>query len=202
VDLINKERGGAMVDKALIRSCIEVYEKMGMGTLDAYVADFEAQLLAATRCVYVSRVADRVSGGCLLVFGNPACMREGVSPTLMACFAANNCLKRFLTFPASLCACLGCSQDVLRGQGGELDRGGQRPDVHDPRGEGPGGGAPARRGLPERGDRTQVAAGALVDIGGVTFVWWCGVVGVPSLCVKWGIVGGAGLAVWSSIVPA
>jgi cullin 1 len=53
VDLINKERGGAMVDKALIRSCIEVYEKMGMGTLDAYVADFEAQLLAATRCVYI-----------------------------------------------------------------------------------------------------------------------------------------------------
>lgn len=49
VELINRERGGALVDKELIRSCIQVYEKMGMGTLDAYVADFEAQLLQATR---------------------------------------------------------------------------------------------------------------------------------------------------------
>lgn len=56
IDLINRERNGAMIDKALIKSCIEVYEKMGMGTLDAYVADFETQLLTATRYVCLMAV--------------------------------------------------------------------------------------------------------------------------------------------------
>ena len=38
-----------MIDKELIKSSIQVYEKMGMGTLDAYVTDFETQLLESTR---------------------------------------------------------------------------------------------------------------------------------------------------------
>ena len=37
--------------QALIKSSIEIYELMGMQTLDAYVQDFETQLLEATRYV-------------------------------------------------------------------------------------------------------------------------------------------------------
>ena len=49
IELINNERSGAVIDKELIKSSIQVYEKMGMGTLDAYVTDFETQLLESTR---------------------------------------------------------------------------------------------------------------------------------------------------------
>ena len=49
VDLINIERNGGVVDKALIKSSVEIYELMGMNSLDAYVSDFETQLLAATQ---------------------------------------------------------------------------------------------------------------------------------------------------------
>lgn len=49
VDLINTERNGGVIDKALIKSSIEIYESMGMNSLDAYVSDFETQLLEATQ---------------------------------------------------------------------------------------------------------------------------------------------------------
>lgn len=49
VELINTERNGGVVDKELIKSSVEIYEQMGMGTLDAYVSDFETQLLEATQ---------------------------------------------------------------------------------------------------------------------------------------------------------
>jgi cullin 1 len=56
VALINQERNGTLVDKALIKSCIQLYETMGMGTLDAYVADFEVQMLESSREYYAQRV--------------------------------------------------------------------------------------------------------------------------------------------------
>ena len=49
VELINIERNGGVVDKALIKSSVEIYELMGMNSLDAYVSDFETQLLEATQ---------------------------------------------------------------------------------------------------------------------------------------------------------
>ena len=49
VELVNKERGGGMIDKELVKSCIRIYETMGMNTLDAYTADFEAPLLESTK---------------------------------------------------------------------------------------------------------------------------------------------------------
>lgn len=49
IDLVNAERNGGMVEKELIKASIQIYEEMGMGTLDAYVSDFETQLLEATR---------------------------------------------------------------------------------------------------------------------------------------------------------
>jgi cullin 1 len=47
--LINDDRDGLEVDKVLIRSCVEINEAMGMGTLDVYVDDFEDALLGSTR---------------------------------------------------------------------------------------------------------------------------------------------------------
>ena len=40
---------------AYARSCVELFESMGMGTLDAYVADLEEPLLANTRDHYARK---------------------------------------------------------------------------------------------------------------------------------------------------
>jgi cullin 1 len=49
--LIDEERDGAVVDRGLIRACITLFESMGMGSLEVYTVDFEADLLSATRLV-------------------------------------------------------------------------------------------------------------------------------------------------------
>ena len=46
---IDRERDGAIIDASLIKSCVELFEAMGMGTLDVYATDFEEQLLTNTR---------------------------------------------------------------------------------------------------------------------------------------------------------
>jgi len=53
--LINEEREGKIIDKSLIKSIVELYESMGMGTLDAYNADLEEALLSATREYYAKK---------------------------------------------------------------------------------------------------------------------------------------------------
>ena len=55
VKLINQERDGAIIDKALIKSCAELFEAMGMGTLDSYTADFEEPLLANSKEYYARK---------------------------------------------------------------------------------------------------------------------------------------------------
>lgn len=55
LDVINKEREGTIIDRALIGSCVELFESMGMGTLDAYVADLEEPLLANTKDHYARK---------------------------------------------------------------------------------------------------------------------------------------------------
>ena len=55
--LINQERDGAVIDRGLIKSCIELFESMGMGTLDVYIADLEVHLLGATREYYARKAA-------------------------------------------------------------------------------------------------------------------------------------------------
>lgn len=47
--LINSEREHNVINKDLIKACIQVYETMGMGTLDTYNNDFEAPLLESTK---------------------------------------------------------------------------------------------------------------------------------------------------------
>lgn len=61
ISLINAERDGTIVNKQLIRSCIEVYETMGMGTLDSYISDFETQLLESTKVYYASKGSSWIS---------------------------------------------------------------------------------------------------------------------------------------------
>jgi len=51
---MRQEREGAVVDRGLVRSCVELYEAMGLKTLDVYKADFEEPLLVATRSVSAS----------------------------------------------------------------------------------------------------------------------------------------------------
>jgi cullin 1 len=53
--LIDKERDGAVVDRDLIRSCVKLFEAMGMGSLDVYIADFEVHLLSSTREFYARK---------------------------------------------------------------------------------------------------------------------------------------------------
>jgi cullin 1 len=53
IKLINTERLKEIdIDRTLIRKCIEVYELMGMGSLETYTADFEKQFLDASREYY------------------------------------------------------------------------------------------------------------------------------------------------------
>jgi hypothetical protein len=49
--LIDKERDGAVVDRGLIKSCVQLFESMGMGSLSVYTIDFEANLLSSTRYI-------------------------------------------------------------------------------------------------------------------------------------------------------
>ena len=50
--LIHEEREGKIIDKSLVKSIVELFEKMGLDTLDCYNNDFEAHLLTHTREFY------------------------------------------------------------------------------------------------------------------------------------------------------
>jgi cullin 1 len=52
LNLINEERENRIIDKSLIKATVEMYESMGMGTLDAYTVDLETPLLINTREFY------------------------------------------------------------------------------------------------------------------------------------------------------
>mmetsp|Transcript_14790 Transcript_14790/g.20982 ORF Transcript_14790/g.20982 Transcript_14790/m.20982 type:complete len:773 (-) Transcript_14790:2160-4478(-) len=55
LSLINEEREGNIIEKTLVKSVVELYESMGMGSLDAYTSDFEKQLLDSTREYYAKK---------------------------------------------------------------------------------------------------------------------------------------------------
>jgi len=50
--VVQKEREGADVDRKRLSTCVQVFEAMGMGAMDVYEDNFEAQLLKATREYY------------------------------------------------------------------------------------------------------------------------------------------------------
>lgn len=53
--LVNRERDGEMIDRDLLKSCVEVFEAMGLGTLDAYTQDFEDFLLISSEEYYARK---------------------------------------------------------------------------------------------------------------------------------------------------
>ena len=55
LDLINDEREQKIIDKTLVKSIVELYESMGIGSLDTYNADFEEPLLKSTREYYIKK---------------------------------------------------------------------------------------------------------------------------------------------------
>jgi cullin 1 len=55
LELVEKERNGEIIDTTLVRSCIEIYEVMGMKSLDVYQSDFESQLLQQSRQYYSAK---------------------------------------------------------------------------------------------------------------------------------------------------
>jgi cullin 1 len=59
--LINEEREGKIIDKSLVKSVVELYESMGMGTLDAYNTDLEEPLLTSTREYYARKREDWIN---------------------------------------------------------------------------------------------------------------------------------------------
>jgi len=61
ISLIDEEREGEIIDKTLVKSIIELYESMGMGSLDSYTNDLEQPLLDATRSYYGRKREDWIS---------------------------------------------------------------------------------------------------------------------------------------------
>jgi cullin 1 len=61
VSLINDEREGHIVDKSLVKSIVELYENMGIGSLDAYNTDLQEQLLSSTRDFYSTKREDWIN---------------------------------------------------------------------------------------------------------------------------------------------
>lgn len=55
LDLITDEREQKIIDKTLVKSIVELYESMGMGSLDSYNTDLEEPLLQNTREYYARK---------------------------------------------------------------------------------------------------------------------------------------------------
>lgn len=50
--LINEERDGEIIDKSLIKSIVELYESIGLESLDSYTVDLEEAMLRSTKEYY------------------------------------------------------------------------------------------------------------------------------------------------------
>ena len=47
--LINQERENQQIDRDLIKKSVQIFEAMGIGSLDAYVTDHETPLIDVSR---------------------------------------------------------------------------------------------------------------------------------------------------------
>ena len=61
IGLVNDERDGQLIDKSLVKSIVELYEEMGMDTLDCYNVDLEEPLLVHTREFYARKRDDWIN---------------------------------------------------------------------------------------------------------------------------------------------
>ena len=55
---INSEREGQAIDRGIVMACVELYEAMGMGSLDVYIADFEIKFLAHSKEFYARKASE------------------------------------------------------------------------------------------------------------------------------------------------
>jgi cullin 1 len=55
LSLVHDEREGRIIDTLLVKCIVDIYECMGMGTLETYVADIEQPLLENTREFYAQK---------------------------------------------------------------------------------------------------------------------------------------------------
>ncbi len=55
LEIIGKQRNGEVVDQSALKSCVSVFESMGMGSSDSYINDFEVHLVNSTRLFYIAK---------------------------------------------------------------------------------------------------------------------------------------------------
>ena len=58
LNLIDSEREGSEVDRTPLKSCVELFEAMGMGSLDVYKSDFEDKLIESTQAYYARKTSE------------------------------------------------------------------------------------------------------------------------------------------------
>lgn len=57
--MIEKEREGEQIDRALLKNVLDIFIAVGMGQMDAYERDFEEKLLEDTSAYYKRKVRGR-----------------------------------------------------------------------------------------------------------------------------------------------
>uniref|UniRef100_A0A7N2R666 Cullin-1 n=1 Tax=Quercus lobata TaxID=97700 RepID=A0A7N2R666_QUELO len=57
ISLINKEREGEQIDRALVRNVLDIFVEIGMGQMDRYENDFEAAMLKDTVAYYSQKAS-------------------------------------------------------------------------------------------------------------------------------------------------
>ncbi|KAM0998397.1 hypothetical protein ACFX13_008265 [Malus domestica] len=82
IDLINKEREGEQIDRALLKNVVDIFVEIGMGQMESYEQDFEADLLVDSGEYYSRKAANWI-----LTDTCPEYMSK-------ASFHAEECLKR------------------------------------------------------------------------------------------------------------
>ncbi|KAM1207605.1 hypothetical protein COP2_008421 [Malus domestica] len=58
IDLINKEREGEQIDRALLKNVVDIFVEIGMGQMESYEQDFEADLLVDSGEYYSRKAAN------------------------------------------------------------------------------------------------------------------------------------------------
>ena len=54
--MIEREREGEQIDRALLKNVLDIFIAVGMGQMDAYEADFETKMLDDTSAYYKRKV--------------------------------------------------------------------------------------------------------------------------------------------------
>ena len=66
--LIEREREGEQVDRALLKNVLGIFIEVGMGGMDCYADDFEKQLLSDSAAHYKKKATAWIAVRCPLLF--------------------------------------------------------------------------------------------------------------------------------------